>query len=205
MLSRTTIPLFLFSCATASIQGQSNDLSVAELQRVVTASLRAFIDDYVQRDLGPRGLLREESRLQPRYVREAARGGFVGDRDLGRLTHLDVLQKLVFYGERHPSVEVADVLLDLAAVGVEGEFLDRQSRELREIGHWALMRVPDQSVWFLILRAAAGERVPLLDEAREAARRRRARLGRAGADDIALSPSLSFQCLFIFLFVFTRF
>ena len=190
MLCRTSISLLLVASSSASVQCQSDDLSEAELQSVVSSSLRIFLEDYAQRDLGPRGILREESRLQPRYVRKAVRGGFVSERDLGRLTHLDVLQKLVFYGEQHPSVEVADVLLDLAAVGVEGDFLDRQSRELREIGHWALMRVPDQSVWFLILRAAAGERVLLLDEPREDARRRRAQLGRGGADEaVSVGPA----------------
>ncbi|MEC8251708.1 MAG: VWA domain-containing protein, partial [Planctomycetota bacterium] len=92
--------------------------------------------------------------------------------DLDRLTHLDVLQKMVFYGERYPCLEVGDALLDLAAVGVEGTFLDRQSFELREVAHWALMRVEDQRVWFMILRAAAGERVPLLDEVRRRGERR---------------------------------
>ena len=126
MLCRTSISLLLVASLSASVQGQSDDLSEEELQRVVSSSLRIFLEDYGQRDLGPRGILREESRLQPRYVRKAVRGGFVSERDLGRLTHLDVLQKLVFYGEQHPSVEVADVLLDLAAVGIEGDFLDRQ-------------------------------------------------------------------------------
>jgi len=186
MLVRTALSLCLLACASTPARGQSDKLPEETLQRCAAASIRQFVDDYEQGRLGPRGGLHGEARLQPRYVREARRGGFVSSKDIGRLTHLDLLQKIVYYAEKHPSVELADVLLDLAAVGVEGSFLDRTSFELREIAHWTLMRVEDQSAWFLILRAAAGERVPVLDEVREAARRRR----QGGADEaVSVGPA----------------
>lgn len=172
MSSRAALTLTALACVLAPARAQSADLSEPELQGYVARSLRQFVADYEQGLLGPRGALHGSARLQPPYLRTAARGGFVSDADRDRLTHLDVLQKVVFYGERHPSLEVGDALLDLAAVGVDGSFLDRQSYELREIGHWALMRVEDQGVWFMILRAAAGERVPLLDEVRRRGERR---------------------------------
>ena len=190
MRFRSTIIFLACACAAPSLRAQSAELSERELQRFVAASVRQFLGDYDRGELEPRGGLRAEARLQPRYLRDAARGGFISAGDPGRLTHLDVLQKMVFYGERHPSIEVADALLDLAAVGVEGSFLARQSRELREIGHWALMRVEDQGVWFMILRAAAGERVPLLDEVRKGAERRRDRRNRAGAEQaVSVGPA----------------
>jgi len=188
MPSRVLSLCCVLSCAAAA-RGQSAELSEAALQRIVATSVRQFAADYEEGRLSPRGSLRREARLQPRYLREATRGGFVTGADLDRLTHLDVLQKLVYYGEKHPSQEVADVLLDLAAVGLSGSFLDRTSFELREIGHWALMRVEDPGVWFMILRAAAGDRVPLLDEVRQDAERRRRRGRGDAAEAVSVGPA----------------
>ncbi len=190
MSVRFLCPSLLAAAAAVASPAQAARLEVEALQRVVASSVGYFVDDYGAAKLSPRGALRRQSRLQPRYLREAIAAGFVGAEDLDRLTHLDVLQKLVYYGEKHPSTAVADVLLELAAVGLTSSFLDRTSRELREIGHWALMRVEDQNAWFLILRAAAGERVPLLDTARADAARRRAAGRREGAAEaVSVGPA----------------
>ncbi len=177
MFARTDLHLFIAACVVASAAAQSQTMSEQQLQQLVASSSRQWLTEYEAGRLSPRGLLREEARLQPDYVRSAARGGFIAERDPGRLTHLDVLQKMLFYGEKHPNEAIGEVLLDLAATGVDGAFLDREAFELREIGHWALMRMEDRGVWFVVLRAAAGERVPVLDEPRQQAAQRRARHG----------------------------
>jgi hypothetical protein len=174
---RRSLKTLTLAVTAASAVAQFDSMAERELQRLVAASARSWLADYEAGRLSPKGVLREEARLQPGYVRDAARGGFVGERDPGRLTHLDVLQKMLFYGEKHPTEEIAGVLLDLAATGVEGAFLDREAFELREIGHWALMRMEHRGAWFMILRAAAGERVPVLDEVRQRAARRKQRPG----------------------------
>ncbi|MFN3244825.1 MAG: VWA domain-containing protein [Planctomycetota bacterium] len=190
MPSRIALPLAAIVCVQTFAVCQSTDLEEAEIQRLVASSVRQWLDAYESGQLGPRGGLRDEARLQPKYLRDATRAGFVGRADRGRLTHLDVLQKMLFYGEKHPNAEIADVVLGLAATGIEGSFLDRLSFELREIGHWTLMRMEDQGVWFQILRAAAGERVPVLDEVRQDARRRRNIQNKVRADEaVSVGPA----------------
>ncbi|MCK5941806.1 MAG: HEAT repeat domain-containing protein, partial [Planctomycetes bacterium] len=172
MPSRTVLPLTAIACLHAIAPCQSSTLEPAEIQQLVAASLRQWLHDFERGRLGPRGNVHGKARLHPPYLRDAIRAGFVSDRDLDRLTHLDVLQKMLFYAEKHPNDELADVVLGFAATGIEDSFLDRMSFELREIAHWTLMRIDDQGVWFLILRAAAGERVPVLDELRQTTRKR---------------------------------
>lgn len=190
MPSRFALSLAAIVCLQAFAACQDPKLDQAEIQRLVVSSTRDWVASYEAGRLSPRGGLRNEARLQPEYMRDAKRAGFVSKRDLDRLTHLDVLQKMLFYGEKHPNQEIAEVLLSLAATGIEGSFLDRLSFELREIGHWTLMRIEDQGVWFLILRAAAGERVPVLDEVRQDAQRRKNRKSGKHADEaVSVGPA----------------
>jgi len=68
----------------------------------------------------------------------------------------------VFAVERCADETVGDALLDLAAVGIEKSLFDADARTLRDLGRSALLRIEHRGVWFLILRAAAGEQLPLL-------------------------------------------
>lgn len=144
----------------------------------VAAAIDGWVDDFANRRLGVRGLLRREVRLQPRYAKHVHRatralpaaaramGPLLRKEDYERLTHLDVLQKLLFFAESNPSPAIGDALLRVASVGIAGSFLDRTAFEVRELGHWTLARMKDQGTWFLVLRAAAGERLPVLTELR---------------------------------------
>lgn len=139
----------------------------ADTSALVASAIRAWVDDYERGRLAPGGVLRSGAGLQPAYVAYARRAGFVGARDEDRLSHLDVLQKLLVHAEREPTTDVADALLALAATGLEGAFLDHEALRLRDLGWFALLRTEHRGAWYLILRAAAGERVPLFggDEA----------------------------------------
>ncbi|MCB9875998.1 MAG: VWA domain-containing protein [Planctomycetes bacterium] len=155
-----TIPLA--SAATAQAP------AAAEVADQVAEAIVAWTDDHEGGRLAPHGPLDKSSRLRPRYVAMAQAAGFLSDAEFERLTHLDVLQKLLFYAEKNPGPALTEAVLGVAAAGLDGSVLDRDSLELRELGHWTLMRVEDQSSWFVILRAAAGERVPVLDQLRPA-------------------------------------
>ncbi len=143
----------------------------AQRQRVtaLAAGIRAFCADWSQDRLGLLGQVRGQPGLQPAYVPLFREAGVVENRDLDRLTHLDVLQKALFEAERRPDAEVADALLDLASIGYDRSLVDRDARMLRDLGHWSLMRTDHQGTWFLLLRAAAGEQLPFLAEARQPA------------------------------------
>lgn len=133
---------------------------------LIATAIREWVVDFEKGRLGPKGMLQRRADLQPRYVAAARRAGRIGETDEDRITHLDALQKLLYHCERFPTAELGDAVLGVAAVGLEAAFLDVAALELREIGHWTLMRVDDQAVWFVILRAAAGERVPVLADVR---------------------------------------
>jgi hypothetical protein len=138
----------------------------AEISRAVAEAIREWVREYEHDKFGPKGLLRSGAHLQPRYVEAARRAERVTQVDYERCTHLDMLQKLLFFAESQPSADLADAVLGVAATGLEGTFLDHEALMLRELGHWCLMRMNDQHAWWLVLRAAAGERV--LGEQQEA-------------------------------------
>lgn len=164
VLCRSVLPLsvVLLSQGAAAQKGED----VAETQQHVAAAIQQWVDDFSQGRIGPRGALRNKSRLQPRYMAHAKRAGLLKREELDRLNHLDALQKLLFFAENNPSPALGEAVLSVASAGLERSFLDRDAFELREIGHWTLMRMEDQGIWFQMLRAAAGERVPVFDQLR---------------------------------------
>jgi len=132
----------------------------------VAQAIEVWVEDFSRGRLGARGLLRRGAGLQGRYMKHARHTDLLKKGDYERLTHLDVLQKLLIFAESNPSPELGEALLSVASVGFEGSFLDRTAFEIRELGHWTLARIEDQGIWFQVLRAAAGERVLVFDELR---------------------------------------
>ena len=154
----------------------------AEMTAHVATAIREWVAEFEKGRLSGKALVRRGTDLQPRYMAAARRAQLLTSNDEETITHLDSLQKMLFYAERYPSPELADAVLGIAAAGLETAFLDHEALELRELGHWSLHRVDAQSVWFLILRAAAGERVPLLSDLR-------ANEVQKGEDGIGVGPA----------------
>lgn len=162
---------------TASAQAPAKAESQAEPQAVPQAreraaaadAIRMWVKGFSARKFAASGTLLEAREPGPDYCAKARMAGLLRDDDIARLNHLDVLQRLLFFAEANVSTDIADAVLAVAAVGLDRSLLDRQSLEVRELGHWTMMRIEDQGAWFLVLRAAAGERVPVLDDLRPAA------------------------------------
>ena len=131
---------------------------------LVARSILDWVADYEQQRLSPKSTLRVGGDLQPRYVVSMRRAGLVHEGDEGRVTHLDMLGKLLFFAEKNPSDDLARAVLGVAAAGLEHSLVDRETMEVRELGHWTLVRSEGRGSWFVILRAAAGERLPLFGE-----------------------------------------
>lgn len=140
-----------------------------EQKAAVAQALREWVADFENGRLGPRATLRHGDGLQPAYVRSARAAGLVLDQDDGRITHLDMLGKLTIFAEQFPSVELADAMLGVAGAGFEHAFLDHNAIEVRELGHWSLLRMDHAGAWFLILRAAGGDRSLVLADLQPAA------------------------------------
>jgi len=66
------------------------------------------------------------------------------------------LQRLLDIAERQPSVPVATAVLAVAAVGLNSNLYDPKVMQVRELGHWTLMRMDDSKVWLFLTRVAAG-------------------------------------------------
>ncbi|MBM4060327.1 MAG: VWA domain-containing protein [Planctomycetes bacterium] len=163
---RAFAPLRTLTLACLAVAAPAQEPDPAEVAAAAATAIREWAREFECGRLGTSGILRRSAGLQPAYAAPCRRGGFLRSRDEERLTHLDVLQKLLYFAESHPSTDLADAVLGVAAARLESSFLDLQALQLREIGHWSLMRMEHQGAWFLVLRAAAGERVPLLAEAR---------------------------------------
>ena len=166
MFLDSVLPLCAILCTQVVAAGQDSEGRDTTKDQHVARAIEQWVDDFGRSRLGPRGLLRSGLRLQPDYYLHARKAGMVSERGLGRVTHLDMLQKLLFHAEKHPAAGMGEAVLSVASVGLERSFLDRTAFELRELGHWTLMRMEDQGVWFQVLRAASGDRVPIFDELR---------------------------------------
>lgn len=145
-------------------------------QSACAEAIRLFVSDYEDDRLSVRGPLRAEAGLRPRYARIALDTGLLSERDPGEVLHLDALNKLLYFAENHPDETLGRAVLDVAAAGLDRSLFDRDALVLRDLGHWALMRMDHQGVWFLCMRVAAGERLPFLgggdgDDAPDPARR----------------------------------
>lgn len=85
----------------------------------------------------------------------------------GVTTHFSALQQLLFQAEQCPTVEVARAVLPLAAAGFEGRLYDVDVMQVRDLGHWTLMRMESNAVWSFLQRVAAGEAVAWMQRASE--------------------------------------
>lgn len=160
------LPTFAISILLAPCASSQRDEAVERRAAVAHATL-LWVEDYDRGALSPRGPLQEDPSLQPRYARAARADKLLGPRDGGSLLHIDALQKLAFYAERDADEAIGAALLAVAAAGFDKGLVDRDAAAVREIGATSLLRVESQSVWFLLLRAAAGDRLPVFADLRK--------------------------------------
>lgn len=158
---RSILPFVAVVLAVLPVRSQEPPKPEAN---AVARAIDEWVHDYERERIGTKGLLRSGTQSQPSYVVWAQRAAAIGPKDEGRLTHLEVLHKLLYLAETTPSADVARALLGLAAIGLETSFLDPESMELRSLGHATAMRVKDEASWLSWLRAAAGDRDALFGD-----------------------------------------
>lgn len=166
----TALPVLAAACALSfAVRVPSQDpggLAPEKVHALVVEAIERWANEYESGRMGAKASVRQSAGLQPAYLSLARQAGFLSDTEMQRLTHFDVLQKLLFHAEKNPSDAMADAVLGVAAIGLDRSFLDRNALELREAGHWTLMHMEHQGALFVVLRAAAGERVPVFDSLR---------------------------------------
>jgi hypothetical protein len=123
----------------------------------VGAALQAWAAGYAQNRLGPYAELRHDSLTAVPYLRHASAAGLAGPADVGRLNHLDVLQRLLHRAQKQPDEAAVAGLLAIAACGLDGAFLEPTSAMLRELGHGAVLGIDAVAPWVTVVRVAAGE------------------------------------------------
>ncbi|MFN6192826.1 MAG: hypothetical protein ACK5BN_03275, partial [Planctomycetota bacterium] len=149
------------ACFAAGVRAQAEAATPNAQSPLVARAIREWTAAFEQGRLGARAVLQAGDDRQPAYVAPARAAGYVTAGDATRITHGEARQTLTCPAERWPDAELGAALLGIAAVGLEGVFLDRDAIELRERGHDALLRSEDARVWSVVLRAAAGERLVL--------------------------------------------
>lgn len=165
-LARSFVRFVLFAVAgTAVAQVESKD--AARTRARLAEAISAWAEDYDRGRLAPKGPLRGDSGLQPRYAQIALAADLLSDKDAGGLLHFDALHKLLYFAERDADEAVGRAVLQVAAAGFDRTLADREAFVVREAGHTSLVRIENQAVWFLLMRTAAGERLPFLGEPRE--------------------------------------
>ena len=140
------------------------DEQIAKMQPVAAEAIRLFVDAYEKDRLNPSGPLHGGSGLWPGYAKIALRAGLLSERDPGALRHEDALRKLLVFAERYPTEEIGDAVLGLAASGFDRSLIDLDAVMMRDLGHWSLMKMDDQGIWFLLMRTAAGHRATMFDD-----------------------------------------
>ncbi|MBM3974898.1 MAG: VWA domain-containing protein [Planctomycetes bacterium] len=159
---RFLAPLCAVALALAAARAQDVvPFGSSQQSALVARALREWTAAFEQGRLGARAVLQRGVERQPAYVAPARAAGYVTERDETNITHTEALQKLMQHAEKRPDGELGAALLGIAAIGLEGAFLDRDAIELRELGHAALLRVDEPRVWSMLLRAAAGDRMLL--------------------------------------------
>ena len=73
-----------------------------------------------------------------------------------KTTHFTLLQRMVSVAERYPYRKIADALLAVSAAGYSRDLYSGQTIMVRDLGHFALMRTSDPTIWSYILEVAAG-------------------------------------------------
>ncbi|MHC4514339.1 MAG: HEAT repeat domain-containing protein [Planctomycetota bacterium] len=71
-----------------------------------------------------------------------------------RRTNRWALQRLLDQAEKAPSVAVARAVLPIAAIGLNSSLYDTNVLQVKELGHWTLMRMDDSAVWVFLTRIA---------------------------------------------------
>ncbi|MBL8749424.1 MAG: VWA domain-containing protein [Planctomycetes bacterium] len=155
---------FLFFAAWSGLVAMAQQASAVDAPSDAARAITAWVEAYDRGQLGPKGRLRSGERFQPAYVAFARSAGAITEADEERISHLDALNKLLWYATKRATAADTEALLALAAAGLESSFLDPMSLELRELGHTTLLGIEDQRVWFHLLRAAAGDRLPIFGE-----------------------------------------
>lgn len=165
MALRTSILLTLL-VGPLGAQARTEE-QIAKQQPAAAEAIRQFVEAYEKDRLNPSGSLQRGSGLQPGYARIALRAGLLSDRDPGALLHQDALRKLLVFAERYPTEEIGDAVLGLAASGFDRSLIDLDAVMMRDLGHWSIMKMDDQGIWFLLMRTAAGDRATMFGDAEQ--------------------------------------
>ena len=147
----------------AVLPAQEDDVQAAAWH-ARAACIAETIESWVS-DQGRVGFkLERQVRVQPssryEYVRIALGGGLLKSRGEKR-THLSLLHAVIGKAEMHPGEVVADGLLRIASLGYDTDFYDTDFynpslKMVRDLGHFALLRMEAPEVWSYLLRIAMG-------------------------------------------------
>ena len=159
VLSPPTIPTWTATALlVAVLPGQDVDTQTAAWN-ARAACIAETIDSWMS-DQGRTGFkLESQVRAEPasryEYVRIAVRGRIL--RPHGeRRTHLSLLHAVIGKAEMHPGKVVADGLLRVASLGYDADYYSPRLTMVRDLGHFALMRMEEPEVWSYLLRIALG-------------------------------------------------
>ncbi len=131
------------------------------------AVLRCWAHAFDARHLELRGTVTFGAE-SPIYGKAVMRGGLLHRDGSSTRTHMWALQQLLFHAESQATLPLGQAVLRVASVGLERSLYDPQVQQVRELGHWTLMRMHDSAaVWLYLMHVAGGEplrSVPWLQE-----------------------------------------
>ena len=123
----------------------------------LASTIRLWVDDFNRGALKPAGYVHVMPDDGPEYMRVAMEAKLFRRHQEGqRRTHFSVLQSVVGLAEMYPSRAVAAALLRLAASGFSRNLYAHRVVLVRDVGHFALLRTEDTTVWHYLSQVAAG-------------------------------------------------
>ena len=154
--SRVTLALFcsvllpvLPLCAQEKAQKENEVASPKRSKAdVIGAAILHWVSDFASGDIRMQGGAHVAPNSPLEYVRQAVAGGvFDAAKQRGATTHFTLLQRLVGMAEKQSSRKTAHALLALASTGFARDMFNPKLMMIRDLGHFALMRIDDPAVW----------------------------------------------------------
>ena len=128
-----------------------------ETARCAAHAIQAWVQAFVRGKIDPKQAVFVSTTSKLRYLQLAfEQRALIPPRKRYKTTHFTLLQRMISRAELVPMREVAEALLAVSSAGYSRDLYSRRTIMVRDLGHFALTRTDDPTLWLHVLRVASG-------------------------------------------------